>query len=297
LLLWTREGISRLARFIRTDEAWDHLNAEVDNRSIDVVTHNNVTVATTEFLAGKYGTEPDIIRKNFQRNPGKFTEGVHYFKLTGRDLNNFLSKGSQGQKRFTSQIRGLFLWTERGALNHARILQTDEAWEQHDVLVDTYFKSREASVESMLTPDIVNRLINKISDFEVTLKDIKPKLEIYETLIESKALYSVTKVAQLLGIGRNRMFKVLSTYKYIYKDSDGLYNAYQDHVNTGRISIKAGSLNNGMPWNQVYFTFKGVKHVLENVPYNKFKMIPQESPEGIWFNPEDVIMGVSTSVN
>ncbi|WP_259744712.1 ORF6C domain-containing protein, partial [Lactococcus lactis] len=37
----------------------------------------------------------------------------------------------------------LYLWTEKGALLHAKSLGTDEAWDMYDILVDTYFKVQE----------------------------------------------------------------------------------------------------------------------------------------------------------
>ena len=35
----------------------------------------------------------------------------------------------------------LYLWTERGALLHAKSLNTDRAWEVYDRLVETYFRA------------------------------------------------------------------------------------------------------------------------------------------------------------
>lgn len=40
-------------------------------------------------------------------------------------------------------INTLYLWTERGALLHAKSLNTDKAWEVHDFLIDTYFRVQE----------------------------------------------------------------------------------------------------------------------------------------------------------
>lgn len=41
----------------------------------------------------------------------------------------------------------LYLWTERGANRHCKILDTDKAWEQFDNLEETYFKVKEISKE------------------------------------------------------------------------------------------------------------------------------------------------------
>ena len=39
--------------------------------------------------------------------------------------------------------RTLYLWTERGASRHCKILDTEKAWEQFDHLEDTYFRVKE----------------------------------------------------------------------------------------------------------------------------------------------------------
>ncbi|EBS4407065.1 ORF6N domain-containing protein [Salmonella enterica subsp. enterica serovar Newport] len=40
--------------------------------------------------------------------------------------------------------RSLTLWTERGAANHAKMLETDQAWNYHEDLVEFYFNQRDA---------------------------------------------------------------------------------------------------------------------------------------------------------
>jgi hypothetical protein len=41
--------------------------------------------------------------------------------------------------------RHLLLWTERGAARHAKILDTDQAWEVFERLEDAYFRAGEAA--------------------------------------------------------------------------------------------------------------------------------------------------------
>ncbi|WP_259749811.1 ORF6C domain-containing protein, partial [Lactococcus lactis] len=48
----------------------------------------------------------------------------------------------------------LYLWTEKGALLHAKSLGTDEAWDMYDILVDTYFKVQEQQVPLTLDQQI-----------------------------------------------------------------------------------------------------------------------------------------------
>lgn len=52
--------------------------------------------------------------------------------------------------QFNTQFKyakSLYLWTEKGALLHAKSLNTDKAWEVYDYLVDFYFRVKEEKVQ------------------------------------------------------------------------------------------------------------------------------------------------------
>lgn len=107
------------------------------------ITFKGQTVITTEMLASVYKTTATNISNNFNNNKGKFEEGKHYILLQGNDLKEFKNQSYDigVVKKNTSQ---LYLWTERGASRHCKILDTDKAWEQFDYLEDTYFKSKQS---------------------------------------------------------------------------------------------------------------------------------------------------------
>lgn len=100
-------------------------------------------VITTELLASLYGTDADSIRHNFNRNQQRFEQGKHYHKLEGDDLRMFKDSMTDShvvQKR----AKSLILWTERGSARHAKMLETDQAWEVFESLEDCYFHHRES---------------------------------------------------------------------------------------------------------------------------------------------------------
>lgn len=98
-------------------------------------------VLTTEQLAKCYGTAPKIIQYNFSYNKRRYTEGKHYISLQGAELKQFKANLEiQGNLKYA---RILYLWTEKGALLHAKSLNTDKAWEVYDYLVDFYFRAKE----------------------------------------------------------------------------------------------------------------------------------------------------------
>lgn len=102
---------------------------------------NNERVLTTSQLAQVYGTDVNNIQSNFKRNICRFQEGKHFIKLEGKALKDFKNRPTISQlvdKRTSS----LYLWTLKGANRHCKILDTDKAWHQFDVLEETYFKIR-----------------------------------------------------------------------------------------------------------------------------------------------------------
>lgn len=99
-------------------------------------------VLTTAQLAEAYRTTEKRITENFNRNKDRYTEGKHFYCLTGDELKEFLHSANCGLQN-SSKIRTLYLWTERGTLLHAKSLNTDKAWEAYDYLIEHYFRSRE----------------------------------------------------------------------------------------------------------------------------------------------------------
>ncbi|EKN4749383.1 ORF6N domain-containing protein [Yersinia enterocolitica] len=102
------------------------------------ILHNQIPVITTELLAQLYGTEVINIQVNHTRNKGRFVEGKHYFKLEGAELKDFKNRLTES-KSVAKRARALILWTERGAARHAKMLETDQAWEVFEKLEDCYF--------------------------------------------------------------------------------------------------------------------------------------------------------------
>ena len=89
------------------------------------------------------------IKQNFKRNKERFNEGRDYYLLKGEQLKEFLQV-TNSHLQNQSKIRSMYLWTERGANRHSKILDTDMAWKQFDILEETYFKVKSMSAMQML---------------------------------------------------------------------------------------------------------------------------------------------------
>lgn len=110
---------------------------------IQVIEQQGVRVLTTAQLAECYETDSKVIHDNFAYNKKRYEEGKHFICLKGAELKEFKNLPENfGVVDKRSPV--LYLWTERGALLHAKSLNTDKAWEVYDQLVETYFRAKKA---------------------------------------------------------------------------------------------------------------------------------------------------------
>ncbi|WP_406705436.1 ORF6N domain-containing protein [Sodalis sp.] len=126
----------------------------VTAEKISPITHNSIHVITTELLAQLYGTDTENIKKNYGRNKERFVEGKHYFKLESDDLREFKHKVTHCPfVNIAHNVRHLMLWTERGAARHAKMLETDQAWDVFEQLEDCYFNTERANNPPQYQPE------------------------------------------------------------------------------------------------------------------------------------------------
>ncbi|ELH0892912.1 ORF6N domain-containing protein [Salmonella enterica] len=151
------------------------MTTQISVESISLTTHQNIPVITTELLAQLYGTEVIRIQQNHARNAERFIEGKHFFKLVGQELRELKHRLSLSESvKIARNVRSLILWTERGAARHAKMLETDQAWEVFEKLEDCYFSQTLPSPTRQVQPavDMLNiDLLIKIRDGNV--KDIR----------------------------------------------------------------------------------------------------------------------------
>ncbi|ECE3530026.1 ORF6N domain-containing protein [Salmonella enterica] len=146
---------------------------QISAETLSVVSHSNVPVITTELLANLYATNTDNIKKNYSRNQDRFVLGKHFFRLEGTELKEFKGRVTLSHS-VAKHTRSLILWTERGAARHAKMLETDQAWEVFEKLEDCYFSQKQLATTSQVEPavDMLNiDLLIQIRDGNV--KDIR----------------------------------------------------------------------------------------------------------------------------
>ena len=115
---------------------------------LTVLEHNSIRVMITEQLAEAYGCAPKQIQQNFNNNRVRFIAGKHFFVLEGQDLQTFRLQVENIELQISPKTRHLYLWTERGAARHSKMLGTERAWDVFEQLEDSYFK-----VAKNMTPE------------------------------------------------------------------------------------------------------------------------------------------------
>lgn len=119
---------------------------------LPIITFNDVPVITTEFLARAFESETVRLRQNYNKNKSRFTIGKHFFKLNGDDLREFKRRVALSDSvNIAQNVNTLLLWTERGAARHAKMLETNQAWDVFEKLEDYYFNRLAKSDVSVQT--------------------------------------------------------------------------------------------------------------------------------------------------
>jgi hypothetical protein len=111
-------------------------------QNLQVIEIKGQRVLTTRQLATAYETEVKVIQNNFQRNKDRYTAGKHYIYMDRDELREVKATYPQFDGELNRTSRANF-WTEKGALLHAKSLNTEKAWEVYDYLVDFYFRVKE----------------------------------------------------------------------------------------------------------------------------------------------------------
>ncbi|EGG0944422.1 phage antirepressor Ant [Escherichia coli] len=171
------------------------MTVQVTVKNLSPVTYNQIPVITTELLARLYGTEAIRIQQNHHENKSRFIEGKHFFKAVGDELKNLrlVLSESQNAVKISPKTRSLILWTERGAARHAKMLETDQAWEVFEKLEDCYFSQCEKNTGKQEKK--LNGLSAKETDSLVWLWDYANRSqalfrELYPALKQIQSNYS-----------------------------------------------------------------------------------------------------------
>jgi len=216
---------------------------------LTVLEHNSIRVMTTEQLAEAYGCAPKQIQQNFSNNRVRFIAGKHFFVLEGQDLQTFRLQVENIELQISPKTRHLYLWTERGAARHSKMLGTERAWDVFEQLEDSYFKvaknmtpeefllySAQRMVEQAKTIKAANARIDKVDErlLEVESKQMTID-EHHYTIIGYANLTGVRGVGRDAAARLGRRASAISRKQgyHIGKEYDAKYGM----VNTYHVDV------------------------------------------------------------
>lgn len=185
------------------------MTTQISVETLAPISYNNIPVITTELLAILYGTTTHSITKNHRSNVDRFVCGKHYFKVDGEDLKEFKNKVTNSDL-VASRAKHLILWTERGAARHAKMLETDQAWEVFEKLEDCYFSQRQPEPEQ---PLLNCELYISIRDGEiVSIKSLSKgeyvlSLSVYEEMLARQG-YEVIHKKDLRNVAKKYLLEL-----------------------------------------------------------------------------------------
>ncbi|MEN2370993.1 ORF6N domain-containing protein [Lacticaseibacillus paracasei] len=186
------------------------------------IEQNGQRVLTTEQLAELYGTTPDRIKQNFQRNSQKFFEGTHYYLLEGNALKEFKNQVSNSSL-VADRTAHLYLWTRRGAARHSKMLGTDQAWDMFDSLEENYFNPKSQLNLQGLSPQtkFAIQAAQAMAEQERKLTQVEHKVDAISDIVATSTMDWRKATRDLIHrIAKVRQGDYRITQGDIYKDVD-----------------------------------------------------------------------------
>lgn len=218
---------------------------------LQVITHNNDRVLTTSRLAEQYDTTERRISENFNANKNRYIEGKHYFCLSGAILNKF--KNEYGNSvSVGDRTAKLYLWTEKGALLHAKSLNTDKAWQVYEFLVDNYFnpkqKKQDLTDKQSITLEIkeINARV-RLSNQLLKLAKVDTLSDEYKNILVSKAaealtgfaliplplseqkMYTATEIGEMFGVSSQKVGRIANKFGMKTEEYGTYYRTKSQH--------------------------------------------------------------------
>lgn len=184
--------------------------------SLSITEFNDIRVLTTQQIAEAYGTEPQIITNNFNRNKDRYVEGKHFICLVGEELKGFKRKNQNDLS--SNRINQLYLWTEKGAFLHAKSLNTDTAWEVYDRLVDSYFNR--SNLLDGLSPELkaVITVDKRVTKVEKRMEHLEQDMPLFGAESDEISAHVKRKGVEMLGGKRSEAYRDKTLRQKVYTD-------------------------------------------------------------------------------
>ena len=197
----------------------------------------NSKCVTDKMIAEIHGIKTIHVRENINKNLSRFREGIDYIDMKKVidivDNNLLLSIGYS--KMQISKSDAIYLLSERGYAKLIKIMDSDKAWEIHDILMDEYFSMRKTIREYISATDLAMLKVLKsknkqetmialkeynelvVKPLQDTIERQKPIVGLAEMRIDKKGCYSLTDVTKSLHLKRGQITRWGKAQGYLHK--------------------------------------------------------------------------------
>lgn len=212
----------------------------------DIYQDSNGEVWMTRNQIGEalgYENPNDAIRLIHSRNEGRLSSLATTFKLNGTD--------GKAYETIAYSRKGVFEVCRFSRQPKADIF-IDFAWKVMDFVLKTGSYSFHTEEEQILKA--IQLLQRRVESQKAQIAEMIPKVEAFETFVESRGLISIQEAGKILSsefphVGPHKIFRILVVKEVLFKDFSG-YHAYQNHIHLGRFEDR-----------MVHFRINGVDHL------------------------------------
>ncbi|MGQ9025882.1 ORF6N domain-containing protein [Bacillus licheniformis] len=230
--------------------------------NLSIIEKNNQRVLTTTQLAESYGTNNRRISENFKRNINRFKEGKHFYSLQGKEKRDFINHTQIEDGSKNAQT--LYLWTEKGAWLHAKSLNTDQAWDAYEMLVDEYYNVKQTQIDtSQLSPELqmFKQIFDSVARTQLKQQEQDKRLDAVEKKQEG--------ITEILSLNPTEGRKKVNSLINKIAQARGGFQAYQD-VRNESYQILEDRANAKL---SVRLMNKKRKMALEGIPKSKIEKV------------------------
>lgn len=236
----------------------------------------NCKCVTDKMVAEIHGIKTIHVRENISKNLSRFRKGIDYIDMKKvidtADNNLLLSIGYTKMQISKSDV--IYLLSERGYAKLIKIMDSDKAWEIHDILMDEYFSMRKTIRDSLSVVDLAMLKVMKaknaqermiamqeynetvVQPLQDTIDKQTPMVELAELRIDKKGCYSLTDVTKSLHLKRGQITRWGKAQGYLHKKLS--------EVNKARENFFKVYSSDGVH-NQIGVTESGLQYISNNI--------------------------------
>lgn len=165
--------------------------------------------------------------------------------------------------------------------NRIKKLKSFKRWVTHEVLPSVRkhgaYMTAERIEAAILNPDTIIKLATELKNereragaLNEQLKQLEPKAEYYDAIIERGKDTNFTETAKLLGVKVRDVIGLLTERRYIYRNARGQIMPYSN-MNAGYFSVKESlNKNTGFGFTQTLVTPKGRDRIMRLLKEDSF---------------------------